>query len=226
MPRLLPLAFALLTWTDPPASAPPTSVSPPDVVAALESALADAIAKAEPSVVAIAREKSDNDETLPARGGGWGGSQTGDRRFLMGRVINDADPFGPDLVLASDVGSGVVVGPRGQILTAFHVVRGARALYVRAVGRQEFEAEIIAADPRSDLAVIGPRPAPGQPPPDLKPLALGDAAKLRKGAFLVALGNPFNAARDGKASASWGILANVARKLYPTSEDASRREYQ
>jgi S1-C subfamily serine protease len=33
--------------------------------------------------------------------------------------------------------------------------------------------------------------------------------------FLLALGNPFNAGRDGRASASWGILANVARRIDP-----------
>ena len=38
-------------------------------------------------------------------------------------------------------------------------------------------------------------------------------ARLRKGAFLIALGNSFNAAMDGSASASWGILSNIARKL-------------
>ena len=34
-------------------------------------------------------------------------------------------------------------------------------------------------------------------------------SRLRKGAFLIALGNPFNAARDGTPSASWGILSNI-----------------
>ena len=52
---------------------------------------------------------------------------------------------------------------RGEILTAFHVVRGASAAHVRAADRQAFEAEIIAADPRSDLAVIVPARVPGVP---------------------------------------------------------------
>lgn len=56
MPSLVPLALLLVALSDPPAAAadPP---SPLDLVAALESVLADAIAKAEPSVVAIAREE-------------------------------------------------------------------------------------------------------------------------------------------------------------------------
>jgi S1-C subfamily serine protease len=120
----------------------------------------------------------------------------------------------------------VVVGDKGEILTAYHVVKGAKALHVRAANRQSFPAEIIAADSRSDLAVIVPRDTPGLPTPSLKPIALGDATRLRKGAFLVALGNPFNAARDGKPSASWGILSNVARRIEPASDEAARQEFQ
>ena len=33
------------------------------------------------------------------------------------------------------------------------------------------------------------------------------------------MGNPFNAAQDGKPSASWGILSNVARKVEPEQDD-------
>ena len=43
MPHLAPLAFALLALADPPANP-----APPDVVAAIETALGDAIARAEP----------------------------------------------------------------------------------------------------------------------------------------------------------------------------------
>ncbi len=221
MPNLLPLVLASLAWADPSPPAP----RPLDVVAALETALADAIARAEPAVVAIAREKSENDETLAIRGREPGRNAMSDRRLLTGRIVVD-DPFGPELLFSSDVGSGVVIGNRGQILTTFHMVRGAKSLYVRAAGHQDFEAEIIAADPRSDLAVIVPRESPGLPAPKLSHLPIGDASKLRKGAFLVALGNPFNAARDGRPSASWGILANVARKMYPSADEVQRMDFQ
>src|SRR5262249_40398802 len=49
-------------------------------------------------------------------------------------------------------------------------------------------------------------------------LRLGDADKLRQGNFLICLGNPYNAARDGKASASLGILSNLARRLDPPAD--------
>ena len=216
MPMLMPLALVLLSWADPPS---PPAVTPAQVVAALESALQDAIARAEPSVVAIGRDKSENDETTAVRGRDPLPPRGNIERRLM---PNPFDPMGTDS-LTFDFGSGVVIGDQGEILTAFHVVKGAARLKVRAVGRQAFDAEIIAADPRSDLAVIVPKEA-GGPPPKLKPIALGDATTLRKGAFLVALGNPFNAARDGRASASWGILANVARRLEPSPEEQNRQE--
>jgi S1-C subfamily serine protease len=132
-------------------------------------------------------------------------------------------PIAPEQsnLISFDFGSGVVIGNRGEILTLFHVVRGARRLIVRAEGRQEFDAEIIAADPRSDLAVIIPSHGEGEPAPRLKPLPIGDASSLRKGAFLIALGNSFNAARDGSPSASWGILSNVARRLEGNTDDSS-----
>jgi S1-C subfamily serine protease len=57
------------------------------------------------------------------------------------------------------------------------------------------------------------------PGPKLRPIRLGDSASLRKGSFLVALGNPFNAAQDGKPSASWGILSNLARKVSPEYDE-------
>ena len=124
-------------------------------------------------------------------------------------IFGSAGTVNPDDFISFDYGSGVVVGDQGQILTAFHVVRGADRLRVRAAGQPAFEAEVIAADPRSDLAVIAPRAIPGVDAPRLKPLAIGDASRLRKGAFLIALGNPFNAAqtaahrRAGASCRTW-----------------------
>lgn len=226
MPRLLPLAIAALAIAQTPARSAPPPAPAQDVVAALETALGDAIARAEPSVVAIARWKTENDETLAVRGRERGHTRLAGPNALMEQPFGVMDPFNMATVdtVSFDYGSGVVIGERGEILTAFHVVRGARSLEVRASGRQAFEAEILAADPRSDLAVIVPVERPGQPPPKLKPVKLGDSTRLRKGSFLVALGNPFNAARDGRPSASWGILSNLARKMEASPDDLARRD--
>jgi S1-C subfamily serine protease len=231
MANWLFLLSALWASADPPPPRP-GPVSPAEIVAALETALTGAIEEAEPSVVAIARIKNPvGEETTAVRGRNPAPLQSDPRLAGAGvppppgagaGALVLARPFSPvgDDMVSFDYGSGVVIGDGGEILTAFHVVKGAQRLEVRAAGKQAFEAEVIAADPRSDLAVIVPRTGAGLAPPKLKPIAMGDAAKLRKGAFLVSLGNPFNAARDGRPSASWGILANVARRLEPSPEDA------
>ena len=188
---------------------PAQHATPIDIVSALENVVADAISGAEPSVVAIHRNKGDNQqETMAVRGKPR--PLAFDPRVPRSRFSRDGDLTDQ---ISFDFGSGVVVGNEGQILTAYHVVKGATSLLVRAAERQQFEAEIIAADSRIDLAVIVPVAVPGVPMPRLRPIRLGDSATLRKGSFLVALGNPFNAAQDGKPSASWGILSNVARKV-------------
>ena len=54
------------------------------------------------------------------------------------------------------------------------------------------------------------------------PIRLGDAASLRKGQIIVTLGNPYAIARDGQASAGWGIVSNLGRKGPLPREEADR----
>ncbi|AMV38338.1 trypsin-like peptidase domain-containing protein [Planctomyces sp. SH-PL62] len=214
MALLLCLVCVGMAWDDAPAPA----TAPLDVVSAFEKVLTDAIARTEGAVVAIHRDRDENArETLAVRGRPRAKADV-EARMLRARMLDDE-------AISFDFGSGVVVGDDGEILTCFHVVKGASRLIVRAVDRQAFEAEVIAADPRSDLAVIAPVAGPGLPKPRLKPIPLGDATGLRKGSFLITLGNPFNAAmQDGRANASWGILSNVARRvMYDSEVDSTGR---
>jgi serine protease Do len=75
---------------------------------------------------------------------------------------------------------------------------------------------VIAADPRSDLAVLE-LDLGGIPAEEVVPLKLGDASKIRKGQLVLAMGNPYAIARDGAASASWGIVSNISRR--PAGDD-------
>jgi serine protease Do len=175
-------------------------------VAAIEDAFVKAIEQAEPSVVAIRRER--------ARGNLAQVRPRGFDRFQPVEIpVPVADE--PDN-LGADWGAGIVVGQDGLIVTNLHVVAGGpvegRAgetefqLRVHLSDRRSFLATIRAADPRSDLAVL--KIATN----DLKPIKLGDGSKLKKGQLVVALGNPYALAGDGSASASWGIVANLSRK--------------
>jgi serine protease Do len=118
-------------------------------------------------------------------------------------------------------GSGVVLDAKGLILTNHHVIRGARKILVRLSGGKVSYANIHAADPRSDLAVLELI----DKSLSLKPLQFGDDAALRKGDFVLALAYPYAAgARDGSPSASWGILGNFRRRVPASVDEADRHQ--
>jgi serine protease Do len=107
-------------------------------------------------------------------------------------------------------GSGVVIDADGYILTNFHVVQDATKIFIRLPGGKSGYADIHAADPRSDLAVLkllNPTALP------LKTITLGDADKLKRGHFVLTMSNPYAVGfRDGQPSASYGILSNINRR--------------
>jgi len=107
-------------------------------------------------------------------------------------------------------GSGVVINKNGLILTNYHVVRDATKLYVRLADGKGSYADIHAADPRSDLAVLRVLDKGLLP---LQPIKRGDGGHVRKGQFVVAVSNPFAAGfRDANPGASWGIVSNLRRR--------------
>jgi S1-C subfamily serine protease len=52
------------------------------------------------------------------------------------------------------VGSGVIVRPDGVVVTNFHVIQGMQRITVVLNDRREFEARVVLADERSDIAVL------------------------------------------------------------------------
>lgn len=173
------------------------------VLGAIEDVLASVIEKTERSVVSIARVRKGDQPIL----GGVPGSSGG-------------QPEDVDFI-PNEYGTGVVVDRRGLILTNFHVLgdRNDSEFYVTTVDRQRFPATVKAADERIDLAVleiIGTT--------NLKPIEFGDAKTLKKGHYVISLGNPYAIARDGQVSASIGHVANLARKAAPIpSSDPNSR---
>jgi S1-C subfamily serine protease len=101
-------------------------------------------------------------------------------------------------------GSGVVIGDDGAMVTSAHVVAGVEGEVVASFpdGR-EVRAEVVGADPLSDLAVLR---ASGE---GLTPGELGDAARLRVGQLVVAIGNP----RGFASSVTAGVVSALGRSL-------------
>src|SRR5262245_1059848 len=186
---------------------------------ALQEAIQDAIAAAERAVACIIVSRSERYAQVgqgppdPSRGmlGEYRSPEPHQGRF--GAPLPDKDQK-LDLANSGNVpesyGSGVVIeAQQGLILTNRHVVLDAAKLYVRLPSGKGSYANIHAADPRSDLAVVKLI----KPPADWKAIKLGDGGKVRKGQFVVALANPFAAGfKDGSPSASWGIISNIRRR--------------
>jgi S1-C subfamily serine protease len=112
----------------------------------------------------------------------------------------------------SGAGSAVVFTADGLLLTNAHVVsRAARGRAVFSDGT-EADVDVVGADPLSDLAVVRARTA--TPPPS----TLGDAATLRVGQLVVAVGTPLGLA----GSVTAGVVSGLGRSL-PTRDGRTAR---
>ncbi|HET9871595.1 MAG TPA: trypsin-like peptidase domain-containing protein [Propionibacteriaceae bacterium] len=104
-------------------------------------------------------------------------------------------------------GSASVLTPDGFLLTSAHVVEGTDVAEAAFTDGTEIDVDVIGRDPLSDLAVLRAR---GVVPPAVR---LGDAAQLRIGQLVVALGNPLGLA----GSVTAGIVSGLGRSL-PTRQ--------
>jgi serine protease Do len=110
-------------------------------------------------------------------------------------------------------GSGVVITPDGYMLTSAHVVASStRYISASFADGREVGAEVVGADPLSDLALLR---ADGS---DLVAAELGEAERLRVGQLVVAIGNPYGF----DSSVTAGVVSHVGRSLPTRSRAAGR----
>ena len=103
----------------------------------------------------------------------------------------------------NSLGSGVIVDPKGTIVTNHHVIEGADEITVVLADRREFTATLFGDDEHTDLAVLkidtGGRPLPY--------LELRDSDDLAVGDLVLAIGNPFGVGQ----TVTSGIISALAR---------------
>jgi serine protease Do len=115
---------------------------------------------------------------------------------------NDEGPFQmPKDHREKSLGSGVIVSPEGYILTNNHVVDGATEVKVTLSDKHEYEAKIIGADPKTDIAVLKIDAS------NLKPITLGDSSKVEVGDTALAIGDPFGVGQ----TVTRGIISATGR---------------
>ena len=102
---------------------------------------------------------------------------------------------------ASSLGSGVVLTEDGYIITNNHVIEGGEAYEVTVEG-VTYEADLVGADPSSDVAVLKCRDASG-----MTPMEIGDSDDLVIGEWVMTLGSPFGL----EQSVATGIVSATSR---------------
>jgi S1-C subfamily serine protease len=108
-------------------------------------------------------------------------------------------------------GSGVVITSDGFMLTSAHVVAAGGRVRASFTDGSDVQARVVGADSLSDLAVLradGP----------VVPAELGDAATLKVGQLVVAIGNPHGYA----GSVTAGVVSALGRSL-PARDGAATR---
>lgn len=99
------------------------------------------------------------------------------------------------------MGSGVIVSPNGYILTNNHVVDHATTVTVIMPDRHEYKAQLVGADPKTDIAVL--KVDAGA----LDPITIGDSDKVQVGDYVLAVGNPFGVGK----TVTMGIVSATGR---------------
>lgn len=113
---------------------------------------------------------------------------------------------------AAGAGSAVAIEPVGYLVTSAHVVAGSDQGVAAFVDGSELSFRVVGRDALSDLAVV--RTSGGSP----RPAPFGDAARLRVGQLVVAIGNPLGFA--GTVTA--GVVSALGRSLAARDGRASR----
>ncbi|HVV01830.1 MAG TPA: trypsin-like peptidase domain-containing protein [Verrucomicrobiae bacterium] len=103
------------------------------------------------------------------------------------------------------VGSGVIIDPRGYVLTNLHVVRRANRTQVKLWDGREYEAIPIVATTHSDVALLKIQAKPGE---TFHAIHFAKDDDLLLGETVLALGNPFGLG----GSVTKGILSSKSRR--------------
>ena len=84
------------------------------------------------------------------------------------------------------MGTGVVIDPRGYIITNYHVVNGVRDIQVTLADGERYIAKLVARDPETDLAIIKI-----DAKQEIPVISIGTSSDLMTGETVIAMGNAY-----------------------------------
>lgn len=103
-------------------------------------------------------------------------------------------------------GSGIIIDPKGYIITNNHVIEGASRVQVHLEDGRSFEGEVMGSDQATDVALIRVNTSESLPT-----ATLGNSDELKVGQFALAIGNALGL--PGGSTASLGLIGALGRPL-------------
>ena len=117
----------------------------------------------------------------------------------------------PGVGEARGEGSGFIIREDGLVVTNHHVVENARVITVVTMDGEEYPADVVGTDPRTDIALVQM-----ETDRELPVAALGESSDLRVGDWVVAIGNPLGL----EHSVTVGIVSALGRRdIRPEGRD-------
>lgn len=105
----------------------------------------------------------------------------------------------------TSTGTGIVMTADGYVITNYHVIEGARQIYVLLGENDQFAASLVGGDETTDIAVLKVEAS------GLTPAEFGDSDMLRVGDMVVAIGDPLGSELRGTMTD--GIVSAINRDL-------------
>jgi serine protease Do len=170
---------------------PQTNINP----RAATASYADVVERVAPSVVTIRAD-------IKNKNVGQNSPSPFDNPVLREFFGGQLPPMKQTPQIEHALGSGVIVGTDGVILTNNHVVAGAEKIKTELPDRRTFDAKIIGTDAASDLAVLKIEAG------DLPAIPFGDSDRVRVGDVVLAIGNPLGL----RQTVTSGIISAKGRR--------------
>ena len=120
-----------------------------------------------------------------------------------------------DEMNAFGLGSGVVINRDANVLTALHVIEGSEEIELGFADGTRTSATVVNFDREKDIAVLAPAALPGL----VLPATIGNAAALRVGDEVFAVGHPLGLV----GSLSAGVVSGLERQSRPQEGEEPRQ---
>ncbi|MBA4188812.1 MAG: hypothetical protein C0467_12505 [Planctomycetaceae bacterium] len=196
-----------------------------DLLAAVQKQLKDTVATAGPSIATIVVSRSEHypkagPADTPGKLGGFDPKEfmKTDPGIERARLARSLDLSDVNSIAEHGYAGGVVIDAEGYVLTPYHVIDGAKRVYVFLPGGVGSYADIHAADARADLAVLKLISPPAKIQAikfaDVRTLPIGEKkATVFTGKLCVLMTNPYSSTFGlGQPTAGFGSITSVRFK--------------